>query len=433
MTKLIDQCYLKAIKVLKGNSVSLGFKASARKYDSIWARDGSITVLGALLVDDKKFLDTSRLTLEILRNYQTPLGQIPDVLYLSRYSVSDDPLEIKEALFKQDEHREKEDLIYYSTDSSSWWIIGVEKYFSKTGDKEFLDKFWPSVKSAALWLKYQVIDNSGLVNSATAADWMDSSIGRRGKVFYINCLYYKAMESVVKLAEATEERYFDPFFYKNQNINNLGDLKERINFFFWPQEEEKGKEKKLLWTPHREFFDEIINSRREHYVDYFSFESYEDKCDVLANTLAILFEIADKDKQEKILKYFFEKKISNPYPVKVMNPPIFYPNPTWNPKVDLYRKKICQNIPFHYHNAGIWPYVGGLYILALVKAGEKKKAEQELEKLAEANKLGREVEWEFNEWLYSKTGEPMGAVHQTWSAAGYIIAYQAVVKGKLLF
>ncbi len=73
MTKSINQCYSRAIEVLKRNSTNLGFKASFKKYNSIWARDGVITVLGTLLLDDKKLLNTSRFTLETLRNYQTIL------------------------------------------------------------------------------------------------------------------------------------------------------------------------------------------------------------------------------------------------------------------------------------------------------------------------------------------------------------------------
>ena len=46
MAKLIDQAYLKAIEVLKKNSTKFGFQASLEYYNSIWARDGTITLLG---------------------------------------------------------------------------------------------------------------------------------------------------------------------------------------------------------------------------------------------------------------------------------------------------------------------------------------------------------------------------------------------------
>jgi glycogen debranching enzyme len=405
MAKITNQCYLKAIKILKKNSTKFGFRASFKYYNSIWARDGAITILGAVLTGDNNLLEVSRKTLETLKNYQNPVGQIPNVFLINIKSPK-----------------------YYALDANSWWVIGVEKYFSVTRDKKFLAEFWPGIKKAMEWLRYQIRDISGLIDAPEASDWMDSSVGRRGKVFYTNCLYWKAIDSANKLAKAIGEKEFDPAPYLGGGAQDLTELKRRINLLFWPQPEGKN----LLYTWHSGFFEEAIHPWREHYTNYLSFEYLEDRCDVLANILAILFGIANREKKKKILKYFLKKQISNPYPVKVLNPPIFYPNPTWNPKVDLYREKQYQNLPFCYHNAGIWPYVGGFYILMLVKVGQREKAKEELEKLALANRLGKKTEWEFNEWLDGKSGEPKGATFQSWSAAGYIMAYQAVKEGKII-
>jgi glycogen debranching enzyme len=396
MKRLIDQAYLKAIEVLKINSTESGFKASFEYYNSVWARDGAITLLGAMLTEDKELQETSRKTLETLKEFQTPLGQIPNVFFLDKKTCK-----------------------YYATDATLWWIIGIYQYFISTMDKKFLNEFWPSIKKAILNIKYQVMDKSGLIDSPEASDWMDSSIGRRGKVFYNNCLYFKALECVNQLSKISGERKFE----------NLEDLKKRINLLFWPQEEGK----KILYTWNPKFFEEAINPWREHYVNYLSFEYCENRCDVFASLLAVLFKIADETKKEKILNYLEKKHISSPYPIKVINPPVFYPNPTWNPKVDLYREEEYWNLPYRYHNAGIWPFVGGFYILTLIRDGQKRKAGEELEKLATANKLGKKGEWEFNEWLHGKNGKPMGAILQSWSAAGYVIAYKAVIENKLIW
>jgi len=178
MAKLIDQAYLKAIEVLKKNSTKFGFQASLEYYNSIWARDGTITLLGAVLTEDNNLLEASRKTLETLKQYQNPVGQIPNVFLIDIKSPK-----------------------YYALDANSWWIIGVEKYFSKTQDKKFLTEFWPQVKKAIEWLKYQIKDISGLIDAPEASDWMDSSVGRRGKVFYTNCLYWEAIECANKKEE----------------------------------------------------------------------------------------------------------------------------------------------------------------------------------------------------------------------------------------
>ena len=65
-----------------------------------------------------------------------------------------------------------------------------------------------------------------------------------------------------------------------------------------------------------------------------------------------------------------------------------------------YMSRHQQNFPWQYHNGGVWPFVGGFWVAALVKAGRQAMARAELAKLARANELN---EWEFNEWLHGQT------------------------------
>jgi len=392
---LVNGCYQKAVEVLKGNSTEFGFKASRERYNSIWGRDGSITCIGAVLTTDNELVDGSKKTLATLRDRQTPLGQIPNTLYLDSMSLN-----------------------FYATDATAWWVIAVAYLWRMTRDREFLSSFWPSVEKAITWLQYQAIDTSGLINSPPAGDWMDSSIQRWGKVLYNNLLYYRALLCNNELAKEVGE-------VKSYETNRV---RRRVNLLFWPKEPVK-EEWLSGWSP--EFYEEAIDSDREHYLNYLSFESYDSRCDVAANCLAIIWDVADNEKQDRILDYMARTHLSRPFPVRVLEPPILHPDPSWNPKIDLYRPRHWQNLPYYYHNAAIWPWVGGLYVVALVKAGERATAEKELENLAQANKAGEQDEWEFNEWLHGRTGKPMGAGLQSWSAAGYIIAHKAVTEGIL--
>jgi glycogen debranching enzyme len=79
------------------------------------------------------------------------------------------------------------------------------------------------------------------------------------------------------------------------------------------------------------------------------------------------------------------------------------------------------NLPDHYHNGGVWPFIGGFYVAALVKRGRFDEAAEALEKLAKLNRRG-----EFNEWHHGATGEPMGVRDQAWSAGMYIYARECV-------
>jgi glycogen debranching enzyme len=89
------------------------------------------------------------------------------------------------------------------------------------------------------------------------------------------------------------------------------------------------------------------------------------------------------------------------------------------------------NQPHHYHNGGIWGFIGGFYVAALVQAGRMDEAAYHLDRLARMNKLGVRAEWEFNEWYHGVSGRPMGFAGQSWSAAMYLYAQDAVARGQL--
>jgi glycogen debranching enzyme len=89
-----------------------------------------------------------------------------------------------------------------------------------------------------------------------------------------------------------------------------------------------------------------------------------------------------------------------------------------------------QNFAWQYHNGGIWPFVGGFWVTALAERGERAKAERGLAKVAAANALG---DWAFTEWLHGQTGAPAGMRGQSWNAAAFLMAHQAVYGAAPLF
>jgi len=99
-------------------------------------------------------------------------------------------------------------------------------------------------------------------------------------------------------------------------------------------------------------------------------------------------------------------------------PPVNPGDPDWRP----YYTVNLLNLPQHYHNGGIWPFIGGGWVRFVNKLGIRELALKELFNLAKLNKLGSSHEWEFNEWAHGKTGRPMGKAFQAWSASEYILA-----------
>src|SRR5919198_3821401 len=107
--------------------------------------------------------------------------------------------------------------------------------------------------------------------------------------------------------------------------------------------------------------------------------------------------------------------LDEPHPIRCLYPVIRPGDKDWR---DYYRVRNL-NLPHHYHNGGIWPFIGGFLVAALVRAGRQAQAERQLRRLAALNRLGRDEEWEFNEWFHGQSGRPMGFAGQSWSAAMY--------------
>ncbi len=82
-----------------------------------------------------------------------------------------------------------------------------------------------------------------------------------------------------------------------------------------------------------------------------------------------------------------------------------------------------QNLPHRYHNGGIWPMIGGFWVLALAAAGRKAQARKELMRLARANGV---ADWRFTEWFEGEAGVPRGMSGQTWNAALFLLAQEGL-------
>ncbi len=114
--------------------------------------------------------------------------------------------------------------------------------------------------------------------------------------------------------------------------------------------------------------------------------------------------------------------MNEPFPLRALYPPIQPGEKDWR---DYYRVRNL-NLPHHYHNGGAWPFIGGFYVAALVQAGRCGEARREFDKLTAMVRVGKKQEWEFNEWFHGSSGRPMGYARQSWSAAMYLFASDAV-------
>ncbi len=317
-------------------------------------------------------------------------------------------------------------------------MIGIAAYFRATGDSAFLKRYFPTVKKILGWYGYQDVDLTGLVTMTEGSDWQDL-FATRGKGLTVNVLHYLALKKAAGMARTRgeEER-------AGKYRERARELKRRINRHFWYG----GDPDSLLVhlepsmsteTFSREGLDSLgrkhaVPGKRilldeSYYLPYLTFRGFGEWFDSLGNLLAILSGVAGRERSEKILDLIRRRKIDCPGPVKAIDPPIHPGDPDWR----YFYVFDNLNLPGRYHNGGIWPFIGGFYVAALVKMKRPEEAGKALKSLADLNRKGREEEWEFNEWLEGETGEPLGMAGQAWSAGMYLYADHAVRKNRIPF
>lgn len=266
-----------------------------------------------------------------------------------------------------------------AADASLWFAITLGYAEKLIGERP---EFHDAADKALVWLKYQDAHEEGLIEQQESTDWMDI-IANRGHVLYTNVLYFAALEM-------------------RQQIKQAHLVREAVNGFLW--NDHKGYFRSYAW--------------KQESGDWF---------DTAANCFAIAFGLADEGQTDRILGYIEKHKLDSPYPVRTMHPPIQPGDKDWR---EYYRTEHDLNLPDQYHNGGVWPWVGGLYVATLVRAGRLEKAKDALHKLALADRLGKKREWEFNEWIHGISGEPRGSADQAWSAGMFIYAYTCVKEGR---
>ena len=364
---MLERCYEKAIETLRDNSNKNGLFASGGKkgYNAIWARDSIISFLGASLVKDEKLKITFKKSLIILAENQSKNGQIPNAI---------------------DKFSERPSHVDFKTiDSTLWYIIGHYVYRQRYKNTSLLKKYKYSIEKALNWLRCQDPGEVGMLAQLPTSDWQDAFPHKYGYTINTQALYYKVLNLTNNKKEAKK-------------------LKERVN---------KNKDDKL-W-----FKDFYIPYRWKNHNKYKETGTWFDS---LGNNLAILFDIADKNKAKKILSYIKEKKINKPSPMKVIFPPIRKNSEHWK----NYFLDSDAGKPYHYANAGIWGFVGCFYILSLIKLKKFKEAEKQLKKIAEINMNNK-----FPEWTNPKTKKSYGSL-QSWEAGMYILAYRSLMDKKVL-
>ena len=345
-------------------------------YPEPYTRDLLLSILGVAVTRNETLVSVMRNVLETLARNQSELGHIPSLVHDSNNRGA--------------------------SDTTPLFLLAIGVYREMTGDSEFLRE---AVVKALTWMNYQSPSNRNLVAQQPTTDWRDEQ-WTTGYVLYVNTLVYS---------------YLRLLGYHNHAERMLMAMRH-----FTISEENPGKHS-----------DGGFILKHKPYFAFWTYKIYNsDRFDLLGNSLAILSGIASPTRALEMISWI-EKECERMYTggeLAVMLPPNFFPfirerDKDWLPRYALY------NRPGEYHNGGIWPFICGFYIAAMVAAGRYKLAEEKIVELTGliSRSRGSQLDFGFNEWHRSRDGEPMGNDWQTWSASMYLYAVECVMERETPF
>jgi len=338
-------------------------------YPEPYTRDLMFSILGIAVSGNQKLLDSIRKVLETLAKNQTVHGHIPSLVH------------------------DKDDR--GASDTTPLFLLGAGIFRKVANEPDFLQE---AIEKALVWMEYQSPSDRYLVAQQPTSDWRDEQ-WVTGYGLFVNTLVYSYLQILGKHERADKVR------------------QEMSRFTI------------VSGTTHHHVPEGLVVKHKPYYA-FWAYKIYSSEhFDLLGNSLAILSGIASPSRADEMVSWIEEEcaAMSKRGELAVDLPPNFFSyikpeDSDWLPRYELFNK------PGEYHNGGIWPFICGFYVAALVAAGRYKLAEEKLVALTQLVKISSSgtVDFGFNEWIKAQDGKPKGQDWQTWSAALFLYAAKCV-------
>ena len=334
-------------------------------YPEPYTRDLMIAGLGTLVSQNEQLIKKLRRVLVTLAKNQSLHGHIPSLVH--------DP-----------EDRG-------ASDTTPLFLLTLGCFRKAVGEPDFLED--PAEK-AMTWMSYQSPSDRIMVAQLPTSDWRDEQwVPCFG--LYVNALVYGYLRLYAQHGKADTLRGLMSHFTITSHVQ------------------------------HRHVHEGLAVKHKPYYA-LWSYKVYNsERFDLLGNSLAILCGIPSASRAKAIVSWVEAecKAMRNSGDLSLDLPPNFFPfirpeDPDWLGRYDRF------NHPGEYHNGGVWPFVCGFYVAALVAAGKPRLAKAKLHALTKLVRPARveQVDFGFNEWFRAQDGKPCGQDWQTWSAAMYLYA-----------
>ncbi|MDX1531878.1 MAG: glycoside hydrolase 100 family protein, partial [Rhodothermales bacterium] len=321
---LVEEAKGKALEILRHNAKGAGtrygrlFRTAGWAYPEAYTRDMMLSALGVLVSGDDGLVAALRRVIEALAENRSARGHTP--------SLAHDP----------DDRG--------ASDTTPLFLVGAALFRRHLGQPDYLHD---AVDEALQWMAYQSPDDRAMVAQLPTTDWRDEH-WVLGYGLYTNALVYAYLRLLGRDDKAEALR---------KHMNRLD-----------------------VANTHKSAHRALVMKDKP----YFALWSYKiernERFDLLGNSLAILTGLAAPARAKRIVHWLEGEcdhlrergELAGPLPPCLI-PYIQPPDSDWRRRYEEF------NPPGAYHNGGIWPFICGFYVAALVAARRHHRPQPNLE------------------------------------------------------